>query len=140
MCTQGTLLSVLICGFFAAAPASAIGAPDPGTEPIALFSASSSLDRSERTPWQAAGTMAGIRGVCGNPAAGKRDNRAYLNTRPGPGENLPSEELRMPRVFDLARVPLGRTIPHPLSPKIISPTPENNETPQATGPFASGLC
>ncbi len=84
--------------------------------------------------------MAGTPALCVNPAAGKRDNRAYLNARPGQGENVPSEELRMPRVLDLARVPLGRTIPHPLSPNVISPTPAHNETLQTGGPVAPGLC
>lgn len=139
MCTQGMLLSVSICGFFAVTPAPVIAAADPGTEPIMQSAASVDHRRSEGIPWLTAGTMASTP-VCANPAAGKRDNRAYLNTRPGPGENLPSEELRMPRVFDLARVPFGRTIPHPLSPNVISPTPEHNEILQNGGPVAPSLC
>lgn len=140
MCTQGTLLSVLIFGFGAVAPASAIAAADPGTQPIMQSAASVSQDRNERIPAQGPGTMAGASGVCVNSTAAKRNNRVYLNAvRPGPGENLPSEELKMPRVFDLARVPLDRTILHPLSPKMKSPTPEN-EAPQAVDPFASGQC
>jgi hypothetical protein len=63
-------------------------------------------------------------------ASGAQDTRAYLDSaRLDPGRNLPSEALKMPGIFTLVRIPLDRTVVHPLTPNPDSPVKNEKISP-----------
>jgi hypothetical protein len=130
MCTQKTLISVLISGLIAFA-AESVATADvtmiPSTRASGLFSSDRDAPLQERL----ACTPPMLHQVLENPAPNTRDNRAYLDSaRPDQGWNSPPEELKMPNIFVLVRIPLERTVTHPLTPSLDSPV-QNKDTSQA---------
>jgi hypothetical protein len=151
MCTQKTLISVLISGLIAFA-AESVTAADAAMIPNAQASGSFGLDRDAPLRERLACTQPIPNQVRENLAPNTQDNRAYLDSaRPDQGWNLPPEELKMPNIFVLVRIPLNRTVTHPLTPSLDSPV-QNEETSQAldlagdplylrhTYPLPHGLC
>jgi len=130
MCSQRTLICVLISGLIAAAAESVATADEamiPDTHASELFR----LDRDAPLQERLACTRPMPHQIRENLAPNTQDNRAYLDSaRSDPGWNLPSGELKMPSIFVLVRIPLGRTVAHPLTPSLDSPV-RNEETSQA---------
>jgi hypothetical protein len=151
MRTQRTLTYVLILGLIAfAAESVAIAdvAMIPNTQATGLFG----LDRDTPPRERLACTQPIPHHVRENLAPNTLDNRAYLNSvRADPSLNSPSEELKMPNVLVLVRIPLDRTVTHPLTPNLDSPA-QNEEASQVldlagdplhlrlTYPLPHGLC
>jgi hypothetical protein len=151
MCTQTTLISVLISGLIAFA-AESVAIADVAMIPNTRASGPFGLDRDAPLRERLACTQPIPHQVRENPATNTQDNRAYLySVRPDPGWNSPSEELKMPNIFVLMRIPLDRTVTHPFTPNLDSPV-QNDEVSQAvdlagdplhlrlTHPLPHGLC
>jgi hypothetical protein len=151
MCTQKTLISVLISGliaFAAESVATADVAMIPNTRASGLFGPDRDAPLRERL----ACTQPIPHQVRENLAPNTQANRAYLDSvRPDPGLNSPSEELKVPDIFVLVRIPLDRTVTQSLTPTLDLPA-QNEEASQAldlagdplhlrlTYPLPHGLC
>ena len=123
MCTQRMLISVLISGLFAFAMEPAASA-DVAMIPDAQAAGSFNMDRDGSVRYGLTCRQPIPHQIRNNPAPGMR-SRAYLDSsRPDPGWGLPPGELNMPNIVALVRIPLDRTVRHPLTP-ITDPLPNN---------------
>ena len=130
MCTQRVLISVLIAGLVVLATQS-VATADVEMIPNTQASGLSGWDSDASLRERLACTQPIPHEIRGNPGPNTLDNRAYLDSaRPDPVWNLPSGELTMPSIFVLMRIPLDRTVTHPLTPTLDSPV-QNKETSQA---------
>jgi len=129
MRTRKMLISVLISGLIALAVesvATADVAMIPNTRASGMFGSDSDAPLQE---WFACKPPVPHQ-VRENPAQNIQDNRAFLDSvRPDPGLNSPSEELKMPNMFVLVRIPLDRTLMHPLTPNLDSPAQNEEASP-----------
>ena len=138
MCSQRTLISALLSGFIAFT-AQSIASADVAMIPDTETSGSFGLDRD--APLR-------DRLKCAQPiplqnrenlSPSTRDSRAYLDSsRLDPGWNFPSGELKAPNTFALMRIPLDRTVAHPLAPNLDSSV-QNEEASQVLGLAVSPL-
>jgi hypothetical protein len=127
MGTQRMLISVFISGLVSFAVESAATA-DVAMISASRVSGSHAMDRDAPVRERFACIP---RQILENPVPNAQDSRAYLDSaRPDPGWNLPPGQLNMPNIFPLVRIPLGRTIRHPLTPNL-DPPEANEENSQA---------
>ena len=129
MRTKKMLISVLISGLIALAVesvATADVAMIPNTRASGIFGS----DRDAPLQQWFACTQPAPHQDRVNPAPNIQDNRVYLDSaRPDPGLKSPSEELKMPNIFVLVRIPLDRTFMHPLTPNLDSPAQNEEASP-----------
>lgn len=151
MCSQRTLISALISGFIAftaQSVATADVAMTPNNEASGLFG----LDRDAPLRDRLECSQPIPQQIRENLAPSTQDNRAYLDSaRQDAGWNFPSGELKAPNILALVRIPLDRTVTHPLTPNLDSPV-KNEDASQVldltggpphlrlTYPHPNGLC
>jgi hypothetical protein len=120
MCTQRTLNSVVIAGLvvFAQSAATADVAMMPNTQASVLLG----LDRDAPLRQRLECTQPMPQQIRENLAPSTQGTRAYLESaRRDLDWNLPPGELKVPNVLELVRIPLDRTIRHPLTPNLDLP-------------------
>ena len=151
MCIQRTLNSVLIAGLIVFGVQS-LATADVAMMPNTQASELSGLDREALLRQRLECTHPIPQQIRENLAPSTRDNRAYLESaRRDLDGNLPSGELKAPNVLALVRIPLARTVRHPLTPNLDLPV-QNEEASQSlelagdslhlrlTYPLPNGLC
>ena len=120
MCIQRTLNSVLIAGLIVFAAQSVTNA-DEATMPNTQASGLSGKDRDAPLRQLECTPPIPLQ-IRENLAPSTRDYRAYLESaRRDTDRNLPSGELKEPNILALVRIPLDRTVTHPLTPNLASP-------------------